>query len=153
MKRAFVLASSLFVAAPALAADKSPLTPGFWAFPSSKVVVGDALADSCSTGFSIYFENGASMSFLLEMSGDKPTLINDGESTCTFDAARNTSVCTHRDWWDGAWSETSSEMTFTVEADGRLRADYVGGGNSLTTYPLPCPEIGVREALRFLAPK
>jgi hypothetical protein len=143
----------LLLAPSALAADSSPLTPGFWAFPQSKEIVGDALADSCSTGFSIYFADGSMMSFLVETSGDKPTLINDGEGTCTFDAARNASICIHRDWWDGVWTETKSEVTYTIEADGRLRYDYVGGGNSLTTYPLPCPESGVREALRFLAPK
>lgn len=153
MKRVVALVPSLLLASSALAADSSPLTPGFWAFPSSKEIVGDALADSCFTGFSIYFQDGAWMSFLAEMKEDKPTLINDGEGTCQFDAARNVATCNSRYFENGTWIDSTSETTFSTEADGRLRADYVGDGNSATTYPMPCPEIGIKDALRFLAPK
>lgn len=57
MKRA-ALAPLLFLASSAFAGDSSPLTPGFWAFPSSKEIVGEALADSCFSGFSIYYADG-----------------------------------------------------------------------------------------------
>jgi hypothetical protein len=153
MKCASAFAPLLLLAAPAFAADSSPLTPGFWAFPHSKEIVGDALADSCFNGFSIYFEDGSWMSFIAETKGDRPTLINDGEGTCEFDAAKNADVCTDHVWSNGTWTEGESETKYTTEADGRLRADYVGGGNAVTTYPLPCPTIGIQEALRFLSPK
>ena len=133
----------------------SPLTPGYWAFPATNDVDGDALAASCRSGFSIYFADGHALSFVTSDEGEATTIRNDGLSRCDFDATRQAASCTDYSYSDEATTESTSQLVFSTDPDGRLKVEHVpSSGAATTTYPVECPDEAIRSVLsNALAPR
>jgi hypothetical protein len=138
--------------------DRTPIAPGFWAFPHQ---AGDDLASSCRTGFTLRLGDGRALSFLIEAqrsgrgAGEGARLVVDSVERCEFDAARQAELCTGRLREGRTSAEYSSETRFQRDGERRLMAlttvrERRPGRRRVTevvSYPAPCPDEAVQDVL------
>lgn len=127
-----------------------PLTAGFWVFPAEKIVDDDELDTLCSSGFSLYFTDQSSASFLpSEAAGEEARWINDYRSRCEYDGNAQTASCTNENWSGTEFVTGTSVLKFSVSPEGQLSALSVdeATGAEVTTWPRQCPSAPIMRAL------
>jgi hypothetical protein len=124
--------------------SEEPLVPGYWSFPQQTGKTAEEIDASCRTGFSINFGGGHWRSFLL-LPGDR--WINDGKDFCTYDEATRTDTCTTMLWQNEAFAEVPTTTVYSTEPDGAIKASTTIVGQTVVSYPVPCPGEAIRDVL------
>jgi hypothetical protein len=138
--------------------ERSPLGPGFWAFPHQAAA---DVAGSCRTGFTLRLGDGRALSFLVEpqraprRAPASVRVVVDSVERCEFDPAGQIERCTGRLREGAISSEYTSETRFERDAERRLVAlttvrERRQGRRRVTevvSYPAPCPDEAVQEVL------